>query len=191
MKPTIPRGLAQRIRLVVFDVDGVLTDGGLFLGTARDGAVETKQFHVPDGLGIKLLMNAGLRVAFISARRSEATTLRGRELGVDEVIQDDTGQKLEALVHLTSTWNIGLDAVAFVGDDLPDLPVMERVGLPVAVGNAVPEVKEATPYVTARRGGYGAVREFCEQLLKARGEWQRLLDEYVGERTPVEMNDAK
>ena len=175
--------LAKRIRLVGFDVDGVLTDGGIYMGVAGDHPVEFKRFHIQDGLGVKLLRDAGLVVVFASARRSEATDVRGRELKVDEVIQDNP--KLPAFGALLARRGIDWNECAFVGDDLPDLPLLKRIGLPVAVANAVPEVKAVAAFVTATPGGQGAVREVAETILKARGEWQRLVTAYLEKRGDV------
>lgn len=176
--------LARRLKLVGFDVDGVLTDGGLYLGESADHPVELKRFHIQDGLGIKFLRQAGLAVVLASARRSEATAARGRELKVDEVVQDNP--KLAPFATLLARRGVTWDECAFVGDDLPDLPVLTRVALPIAVANAVPEVKAAAAFVTRRAGGDGAVREVAETILKARGVWKDLLRQYLQERGDVE-----
>jgi len=176
----IDPALAGRIRLVGLDVDGVLTDGGIYVGKAGDHAVELKRFHIQDGLGIKLLQMAGLAVVFVSARASEATHARARELRVDEVIQDN--RKLPAFTALLARRVLTWDDCCFVGDDLPDLPLLRRVGLPVAVANAVPEVRAAARFVTARAGGSGAVREVAEAILRARDAWDTLLTDYLRQR---------
>lgn len=176
--------LARRLKLVGFDVDGVLTDGGLYVGESADHPVELKRFHIQDGLGIKFLRQAGLAVVLASARRSEATAARGRELKVDEVVQDNP--KLAPFATLLARRGVTWDECAFVGDDLPDLPVLTRVALPIAVANAVPEVKAAAAFVTRRAGGDGAVREVAETILKARGVWKDLLRQYLQERGDVE-----
>jgi len=175
--------LARRLKLVGFDVDGVLTDNGLYLGLVGDHPVEFKRFHIQDGLGIKFLREAGLTVVLVSARRSDATDLRARELKVDEVVQDK--KKLPAFAAILERHGVGWEESAFVGDDLPDLPLLERVGLPIAVANAVPEVKAAARVVTAAAGGHGAVREVAELILGARGEWQGLVTKYFQERGDV------
>ena len=177
--------LARRLKLVGFDVDGVLTDGGLYVGEA----VELKRFHIQDGLGIKFLRQAGLVVVLASARRSEATATRGRELKVDEVVQDNP--KLAPFATILAKRGVEWSECAFVGDDLPDLPVLSRVALPIAVANAVPEVKAAAALVTKNAGGNGAVREVAEVILKARGVWKSLLQQYLQERGDVEAQPAR
>jgi len=173
--------LARRLRLVGFDVDGVLTDGGIFIGQVGDHSVEFKRFHVLDGLGVKLLRDAGLTVVFASARDSTATELRGHELNVDEVLQSK--KKLSTFEAMLERRGIGWEETAFVGDDLPDLPLLRRAGLPIAVANAVPEITEAARVVTQRAGGHGAAREVAELILEARGQWQPLVEKYLSERT--------
>lgn len=180
--PRIDPVLAGRIRLVCFDVDGVLTDGGLYLGaTTGDApaAFELKRYNVQDGLGISLLRSCGLELAIITGRVSESVAQRARELRIDHCIQDPHARKLPALQTLCAARGLTLDEVAFVGDDLPDLPVLRAVGLPVAVGNAVPEVQRVARLRLARQGGHGAVREFTEALLDARGEWIDAVERYV------------
>jgi len=178
MSDRIPAELARRIRLVLFDVDGVLTDGGLYIGRSEAGdAVELKRFDITDGLGVHMLVWSGLQVALVSGRESAATRLRAAELGI-ECFEDAGARKIPLVAKLIERHGVSWDEVAFVADDLADLPVLRRVGLPVAVANAVPEVRAASRWVTRRRGGHGAVREFAEALLKARGDWGRLVDEY-------------
>jgi 3-deoxy-D-manno-octulosonate 8-phosphate phosphatase (KDO 8-P phosphatase) len=174
--------LARRIRLVALDVDGVLTDAGVYVGMAGDRAVELKRFDIQDGVGVYLLRAAGIRVAIVSGRFSQATAMRAAELGIEDVVQDDRAIKLPAFEELLRQHGIEQAEAAFVGDDLPDLPVLERVALPVAVANAVPEVLAVARYTTAARGGHGAVREFAEALLKARGAWEQAVDGYLAER---------
>src|SRR5213595_4324969 len=163
--------VAHRLKLVGFDVDGVLTDNGIYVGMVGDHPVEFKRFHIQDGLGVRMLRTAGLLVVWLSGRESAATTLRARELAVDDVIQDPTARKLPAFEALLARRGLAWDECAFVGDDLADLPVLTRVALPVAVANAVPEVKAAARLVTDVPGGQGAVRQVAELILKARGEW--------------------
>jgi len=173
--------IARRIRLVGFDVDGVLTDNGIYVGPVAGAAIELKRFHIQDGLGHVLLRTAGLTTIWLSGRTSEATTLRARELRVDEVLQVPGPQKLAALTELLERREIGWDEVAFVGDDLADLQVLRRVGLPIAVANAVAEVKHVASYITRTPGGQGAAREAIEALLKARGVWEEILERYFTE----------
>lgn len=177
--PTIDPALARRVRLVCFDVDGVLTDGGVVLGDAAGQRVELKRYDIQDGLGITLLRQAGLRTAIITGRESQSVALRAAELQIDEVIQDRRARKVPALTALIERLGLGWDEVAFVGDDLPDLGALRRVGLPVAVGNATAEVRAVATVLLGRSGGSGAVREFCEALLRARGEWETQVEAYV------------
>ena len=158
---------ASRIRLLVLDVDGVLTDGGLFYGASGE---ETKRFHVHDGLALVAARKAGLQIAVLSSRASAAVTRRMTELGVSEVHQG-VGDKAGALAALRERLGIPASAVAMMGDDLPDLAAMGQVGLALAPANAVAEVKRAAQWVARRRGGDGAVREAVEMLLKARRAW--------------------
>jgi 3-deoxy-D-manno-octulosonate 8-phosphate phosphatase (KDO 8-P phosphatase) len=178
----IPDRLARSVRLVALDVDGVLTDGGIYIGQTRTGeAVELKRFDITDGLGLKMLARAGLEVALVSGRESAATRLRAAELGIS-CYQQEGGFKLPALEDLLARHGIRWHELAFIGDDLADLPVLCRAGLPVAVANAVPEVKALARWITSRSGGNGAVREFAEALLTARGEWRDLVQRYHNER---------
>lgn len=177
--------LARRLKLVGCDVDGVLTDNGVYIGLVGDHPVEFKRFHIQDGLGVRMLRTAGLTVIWLSGRESAATAQRARELGVDELIQDPTARKLPAFEALLERRGLSWEDCAFVGDDLADLPVLTRVGLPIAVANAVAEVKAAARVVTTVPGGAGAVREVAELILRARGEWQDLLTKYFLERGDV------
>lgn len=180
MTRTIDPARAAAIRLLALDVDGVLTDGGLYLGATAGGErVELKRFEITDGLGIHLLQSAGIEVAIVTRRASEAVRLRAEELGIRECHQQASPTKLPVVEEMAQRRGFGLDAVAFVGDDLADLPVLRRVGFPVAVANAVAEVRATAVWVTRRRGGRGAVRELAEALLRARGEWSAAVDRYV------------
>jgi len=175
---TIPAALAKRIKLVGLDVDGVFTDGGLYIGRRRNHPLEFKRFHVLDGLGVKLLRTVGLPVVLLSGRESEASEARAKEMEVDDLLQVAPQKKLATLVELLEHRGLTLEQCAYVGDDLADLPVLRAVGLPIAPANASSEVKAAARYVTSVPGGQGAVREVAEQLLKARGEWPGLLTQY-------------
>lgn len=192
--PRIEPALAKRIRLVALDVDGVLTDGGLYLGSAlhEGGAVpfELKRYDVQDGLGMAMLRECGIKVAIITGRVSESVATRARELRVDACIQDRHARKLPALRRLCDEWKIALDDVAFVGDDLPDLAVLRAVGLPVAVGNATGEARQAAHLQLTAHGGHGAVREFSEALLHARGDWIDAVERYVRSRSEDAVPDA-
>ena len=157
---------AADVALVVFDVDGVLTDGRLWYGPEGESV---KAFDVRDGHGIKMLIAAGIGVAVISGRRSAAVTARMRELGVSDVAQG-VGDKGRALGELLKRNAIDARRVACLVDDTPDLSIMSAVGLPAAVADAHPEVLATARHVTRARGGRGAVREFCDWLLAARGD---------------------
>ena len=158
---------ASRIRLLVLDVDGVLTDGGLFVSASGE---EAKRFHVHDGLALVAARKAGLQIAILSARASAAVTRRMTELGVGEVHQSVT-DKAGALDALRERLGLAVGEVAMMGDDLPDLPAMAHAGLALAPANAAAEVKRAAHWVARRRGGDGAVREAVEMLLKSRRAW--------------------
>ena len=179
----IDAALARRIRVVGLDVDGVMTDGGIYLGDAGGSRLELKRYHIQDGLGIRFLRAAGLRVAILTGRVSESVRLRGEELEVDEVVQSAQAQKLGPFMEMLRRWRIEPADAAFLGDDFPDMPVLRVVGLPVSVGNAVAEVKAACRLQLERAGGHGAIREFAEHLLQARGEWERVSEAYVAERS--------
>ena len=179
----IDASLARSIRLVGLDVDGVMTDGGIYLGAADGRPVELKRYEIQDGLGVHLLQRAGLRVAIVTGRVSESVRLRAIELDVDDVAQDPRAHKLPAFLAMLDRHGIAPSEAAFVGDDFPDLAVLRLVGLPVAVGNAVPEIRAACTLQLTRHGGRGAVREFAEVLLRARGQWEQVTEAYVQERS--------
>ena len=163
------------LRLVVFDVDGVLTDGRIIYTESGD---EIKSFDVRDGHGIKLLQRAGLECAIITSRDSRIVRRRAEELGIGLLYQGML-DKVVALEDILRRRGLRADEVAFIGDDLVDVPVMRRVGLPVAVRDAVDEVKDVALYVTERPGGRGAVREITEIILKIKGVWKELLMHYL------------
>ncbi|MCS6830257.1 MAG: HAD-IIIA family hydrolase [Armatimonadota bacterium] len=168
----------QAVKAVILDVDGVLTDGGIYYDpTGR----EIKRFHVADGLGIELLRHAGIRVALLSGRVSEALTRRAAELKVAECYQGVRDKKAQ-IEKLRQQWHMKADELLYVGDDLNDLPAFEAVGVRVAVANAVAELKERAHYTTQASGGNGAVREVCEWLLQARGERQQVIEKYLQSR---------
>lgn len=181
--PLLDVETAKRIKYVVLDVDGVMTDGGVYLGDVDGRRLEFKKYDIQDGLGILLLRWAGIRVGVITGRVSESVALRAAELKVDDLVQDEQARKLPSLRKLCHKHGIDLEAVAFVGDDLPDLGALRVVGLPVVVANASDDaVKTARIHLT-RAGGAGAIREFCELLLRARGEWDALVERYVQSRS--------
>jgi 3-deoxy-D-manno-octulosonate 8-phosphate phosphatase (KDO 8-P phosphatase) len=179
---TFSAAAAKRIKLVVLDVDGVLTDGGIVLGDVGGERLELKRYDIQDGLGIKMLQRAGIRVAVVTGRVSKSVELRARELGIDDVIQDEHARKVTAVRRLAEREGIAMTDIACVGDDLPDLGIMREVGLPAAVANATPEAMSAAQVRLTRAGGAGAVREFAELLLRARGEWDSLVEWYVKSR---------
>ncbi|BAU72647.1 KdsC family phosphatase [Metapseudomonas furukawaii] len=156
---------AKGVRLAVFDVDGVLTDGRLYF---LPGGGEFKTFSTLDGQGIKMLMNAGVRTAIISGRQSEVVERRAQNLGIQHLFQGRE-DKLVVLDGLLAELGLSHDQVAYLGDDLPDLPVIRRVGLGMAVANADAFVRQHAHGVTQARGGEGAAREFCELILRAQG----------------------
>jgi len=175
--------VAARIKLVVLDVDGVLTDGGVYMGALPDGdSLEMKRFDIQDGLGIRLLQWAGIEVAIVSGRVSEATSIRARELDIVECHQDGGAQKIRAIKGILERLDVGWDQVAMLGDDLPDLAVLRKVGVPAVVGNATEEVRKEAVWQGQRRGGQGAVREFCEAILKGRGDWEAQVEAYAAAR---------
>lgn len=165
----------QKIKLLVLDVDGVLTSGQIIFG--RDGEL-MKKFHAQDGLGITLAHKVGLNIAIITGRESQMVKLRGAELNIKDVYQGSMN-KTQALAELIAKYDLTLDQIAYVGDDLNDLPVMIRVGLPCATANAAPEVKQHAQLVTTQAGGNGAVREVIEYILKAQGKWESLINTYL------------
>lgn len=153
------------------DVDGVLTDGRIYLQSLPDGsAVEMKAFNAYDGAGLKMVRACGIRTGIITGRESAATSRRAREMAMDFVYQK-RAEKLPAYREILRRAKLEDAEVAYVGDDLPDLPLLASVGLAVAVANAAPEVKRAAHYVTRRAGGDGAIREVVELLLRAQGQW--------------------
>lgn len=185
---------ARRIRLVGIDVDGVMTDGGIYLGAVDGTPLEFKRYDIQDGLGIYFLRKAGIRVAIVTGRVSESVRLRAAELQIEDVAQDAFAMKLPAFRRILDRHDIALDEAAFIGDDFPDLAVLRVVGLPVAVGNAVPEIARECQLRLTREGGRGAVREFAELLLRARGQWEAVWMAYVAERSvdsPPVARDAK
>jgi 3-deoxy-D-manno-octulosonate 8-phosphate phosphatase (KDO 8-P phosphatase) len=179
----VPPHLAQRVRLVVFDVDGVLTDAGIYVGRLPGGGeIELKRFDIQDGLGLKLLQWAGLEVVIVSGRVSQATEARAAELGI-ECHQNDAGYKMAAVRGVMERLGIGWEQVAMLADDIPDVAVLRLVGLKAAVANAVPQVAAMADWRSAKEGGRGAAREFCDALLDARGELERVVEAYVAERS--------
>lgn len=178
----IDRSIAARIKMLALDVDGVVTNNHVYLGLVEGQRIEFKQFDIQDGLAMGLARRMGLLVAWVSGRYSDATTLRATELRIDEVIQDRGARKVPAMTEMLLRRGIGWDEVAFLGDDLADIPVLRRVGLPLAVANAVDEVKRLAAYTTRASGGAGAVREAIELLLRAQGRWDAAVQVYLEDR---------
>ena len=169
------RRRAARIRLLLMDVDGTLTDGHVYLLSEPDGtALELKCFNAQDGQGLTLAAQGGLRTGVISGRESAAMRRRAKESKI-EFVYEACAVKIPAYEELLRKTGVTEEEVAYVGDDLPDLPVMRRVGFAVAVANAVREVSSAAHYVTQRAGGDGAIREVIEIILKAQGKWESLI----------------
>jgi 3-deoxy-D-manno-octulosonate 8-phosphate phosphatase (KDO 8-P phosphatase) len=175
--------VARAIKIVGVDVDGVLTDGGIYLGAVDGKPLEFKRYDIQDGLGIYLLRQAGIRVCIVTGRVSESVKLRAAELQIDDVAQDNLARKLPAFRAILDKHGLSPHEAAFIGDDFPDLGILRMVGLPVAVGNAVPEIMKVCQLRLTKHGGRGAVREFAEVLLKARGEWQAVCENYVTVRS--------
>lgn len=161
----------QRVRLVVFDVDGVLTDGSYALS---DDGVEAKRFHARDGLGIRVGRDAGLVIGVLTAKVSAATQRRVQEIGVDHFVEG-CGQKRPGIDRLMHDAAVSPDQTAYLGDDLLDLPAMLRVGFPMAVSDAAEEVRSAAVYITQAAGGHGAAREAIEHILKAQNKWDAVV----------------
>jgi len=166
---------ASRIKLLLLDCDGVLTDGRLWL--LEDGD-EHKSFNTKDGLGLELLRRAGLRAGIITGRSSTALARRAAELGI-EFLRQGNEQKMVAFEEVLRSAGVKEDEVAFVGDDLSDIPLMRRAEFAVAVADAVEETRAAAHYVTQARGGRGAVREVIEIILKSQGRWHDLVEKYL------------
>lgn len=171
----IIRRAAKKIKLLVLDVDGVMTDGSIILDNNGN---EYKAFHVRDGHGIRMLIEAGITVAIITGRSSKVVVQRAAELGITEVFQKCFDKRV-AFKKLLKKYALADTEVAYVGDDIVDLPIMVRVGLPVAVADATAEVKKMACMTTNNQGGRGAVREVTDLILKAKGLWKDRLSEYL------------
>ena len=170
------RKRALKIRLVLLDVDGVLTDGKVSYGGDDE---EIKSFDVKDGQGIKLLQEGGIGAGILSSRRARAVTRRARELGLRPVCQG-IKNKGDGLAAIARRKRLSVEEIAFLGDDFADLPVLRRVGLAVAVADGVPEVRRAAHFITRAPGGRGAVREAAEAILRAQGKWAKIIKKYGG-----------
>ncbi|MEE2729259.1 MAG: HAD-IIIA family hydrolase [Pseudomonadota bacterium] len=166
---------AHNIRLVAFDIDGIMTDGRLYFTSLGD---EIKAFNVKDGLGLNLLRKSGVEVAIITGRTSELVSRRARDLKIDKLVQGREDKKI-ALEELMQRENLTADQIAYMGDDLPDLPAIRYAGLGVTVADALPIVKQHADFITEAKGGEGAVREFCDWLLQAQGNLDQVLEPYL------------
>ena len=177
--PMNVRKRAKQIRVLLMDVDGTMTDGSVTLLSQSDGtALEIKTFDAHDGQGLTLAHTAGIRTGCITGRESPALLRRAKEMKMDFVYQKQP-VKIPAFEEIVKLAGVPESAVAYVGDDLPDLPVMRRVGLAIAVGDAVPEVKAAAHHVVKARAGGGAIRETVELILKSKGIWKEMIDKAV------------
>jgi len=170
----ISKDKASKIKLFIFDIDGVMTDGKIIY---TDSGEEIKFFDVKDGHGIKIMQRAGIEAAFITARNSKVVQVRAEDLGIEYVYQGNL-DKLEAFDDLMAKTGLNPDEVAYIGDDIIDLPILKRVGVSFAVGDAVAEVKDIVDVVTEKNGGHGAVREAIEAILKGADLWNGATDRY-------------
>ncbi len=166
---------ARKIKFLLLDVDGVMSSGKIIY---TDEGIEIKEFCVKDGHGIKLLLRNGIKVGFITGRRSKALAKRAQDLGVD-IIYQDAKRKMEVYLDLVSKEVLKDEEICYIGDDLPDIPILKRVGLAVTVPGGVSQVKEIVHYITRNEAGKGAVREVCELILKGRGVWEDILKSYL------------
>ena len=170
---------ARRVELILMDVDGVLTDGRILLIPDSRGAIhEVKAFDVQDGVGITFVHRVGLRTGILTGRASSSVVARAKELKM-EVVEQGSWNKLETYEKVREKVVLDDSQIAFIGDDLQDLPILRRVGFAVGVANAVPEVKEVCHLVTEREGGRGAVREALEFILRAQGKWDAIMERYL------------
>ncbi|HEV7283076.1 MAG TPA: HAD hydrolase family protein [Pirellulaceae bacterium] len=167
----------ERIRLILSDVDGVLTDGGLIYGYRFGAESELKRFHVRDGMGIRLWQEAGRQFGLITARDSSIVARRAKELKID-LVRQGVGDKLSAAESIVANLGLGWDEVCYIGDDFPDLSMIQRAGFGVTVADAPQAIREAADWVTSIPGGSGAVRELIEKLLVAQGLWSGVLKRY-------------
>jgi len=174
ISPSLKKRLA-RVKLFLCDVDGVLTDGSIFIGGER----EFKRFNIRDGLGLVLARRAGLKIGWVSARPSPATKMRAAELKIHFLVeQTDKESKTGAIEKLLAQEQLGWDEICFVGDDIVDLGPLQRAGFAVAVADGVAEAKAKAHFVTAAAGGRGAIREVVEMILKAQGIWEPFVAHY-------------
>ncbi len=164
----------RSVRILVLDVDGVMTDGKIIID---DTGCETKHFNVRDGHGIKILMRYGIDVILLTGRRSAVVEHRARDLGIGEIHQGVL-HKLKTMEMILRNRSLDYENIAFIGDDIVDMPVLKRAGFSVAVADAAEDVKRCVDYITKKEGGYGAVREICELILRAQGKWADVAKKY-------------
>jgi YrbI family 3-deoxy-D-manno-octulosonate 8-phosphate phosphatase len=169
------------IELILSDVDGVLSDGGIIF---NNQGIEMKKFHIRDGLGIKLWQRAGYQFGILTARTSQIVKLRAAELGIN-IVRQGIEDKLPAAIQIIEQLKLQPSQVCYIGDDLTDIAVIRHVGLGAAVSNAVEEVRQVADYLTTSAGGMGAVRELIEMLLKEKGRWKDLIRHYDGNQAPL------
>ena len=175
---------ANRVKVLLFDVDGVLTNGDITVMPGSDGkGIEVKSFHAHDGLGVSLARLAGLKLGFVTKRMSQAVAIRARDLKIEHVYQGQS-HKMEAVAQILAAESCTLDELAYVGDDIIDLPVMRKVGLAIATANARPEVKRAAHYITPLAGGFGAGRDAVDFILTARGVLEQTIEQYLDADSP-------
>lgn len=166
--------IAREIKLLILDVDGVLTDGGIILDRDEN---EIKIFHVRDGHGVRMLIRAGIRVALVTGRHSRVVERRAQELGISDVFQKCYDKRIPYR-QLSEKYGASDREIAYIGDDIVDIPVLKKCGLPIAVADAEEVVQAQAAMITSRGGGRGAVREVCDFLLKAKGVWEDIINEY-------------
>ena len=174
MEDTVLLEKLKHIQLLLLDVDGVLTDGSIIYS---DDGSETKIFNARDGFGLKLVMSAGIKVGIVTGRSSQALRHRCDNLGIG-LLFDGVGDKAKMLEEIVAQTGIGSEHTAFVGDDLPDLPIMKHAGLSIAVADAHEIVRQKADWTTLAQGGHGAIREVCEAMLTAKGLWDEIVARY-------------
>ncbi len=179
--------MIKNIKIVIIDVDGVLTDGSIYIDA---NGSETKSFHILDGTGITYLHRVGIKTAIISGRASRAVVHRAQELAITDVYQGITN-KLEAYREIQEKYGLRDEEICYIGDDLIDLPILYRVGFPVTVANASPIVKREAAYITKARGGFGAVREIAEMIIKYQDKWHLIMERYLDPKKQVKQNDKQ
>ena len=170
---------ARIISLILSDVDGVLTDGGIIFDNE---GIETKRFHIRDGLGIKLWQRAGMQFGIVTGRSSNIVQIRAQELGI-AIVRQGFEKKLPIVRDIISNLTLSPDQVCYIGDDLPDMPAMQYVGMPVAVADAAIDVRNAASFIAESRGGHGAVREVIERILRTQNKWTEVLRRFSANET--------